>query len=87
MDEKEKTLKYLAGMGIDTSCEQTRGKILYLSGAGLSDEEICRVLLAGNEENALQVLGNVRRRLLGDVHAAQAKLRKLDCCIAAMKRN
>lgn len=85
MDEKEKTLKYLAGMGIDVNCEQKRSKILYFSEARLTDEEICRVMLAGDKNDALQVLNGVRRRLLDDVHTAQAKLRRLDCCINCFK--
>lgn len=82
--DKEKTLKYLADMGIVAGCEQARSKIFYFAEAGLTDEEICRVLLAGENE-AEQVLSAVRRRLLQDVHNAQAKLRKLDACLACIK--
>lgn len=85
MDERQKTLKYLADAGIDVSCEQKRSKILYFSAAGLMDEEICRVLQV-REDEAIEVLKCVRRRLLQNVHEAQSQLRKLDCCISCIKK-
>lgn len=42
-------------------------------------------MLAGDKNDALQVLNGVRRRLLDDVHTAQTKLRRLDCCINCFK--
>ena len=51
----------------------------------MTDEEICRVLQV-REDEAIEVLKCVRRRLLQNVHEAQSQLRKLDCCISCIKK-
>ena len=51
------------------------------TGTGLKEEEIKKVMLAGNREAQIRELRTCRLRVLSEVHKKQQELDRLDFCI------
>lgn len=54
-------------------------------GTGLKEEEIKKVMLAGNREAQIRELRTCRLRVLSEVHKKQQELDRLDFCIRQIK--
>ncbi len=57
------------------------------TGTGLKEEEIKKVMVAGNRESQIRELRACRLRVLSEVHKKQQELDRLDFCIRQISEN